>query len=459
MTALKNVQHGRSRSAPAGALFAQLAWFIRLRWAAGAATLLAVLADARWLHFGERGFLIGLIGMVILAYNTALHVILQRLPRRRRTLVVFTWGQLLLDFACLTLLCLWTGAMASPIAPFFVFHMIFASLLLTRRMAYTAAGLAIGMFCGGLLLSHEFPTARRDLLLLLARAVTLILTVYLANHMTSDLRRQQRRLARQNKKIRRISRQLRRQQDALVQHEKMVALGQMAAGVAHEITNPLASMDSVLQLVQRKPERLRPDVVETLREQAQRIERVIKQMKAFAHPVDSQVQTLPLNEIVDRAIAMVQYDKRVKQISIERRLSPDVGTVSIEPQALEQVLINLIINALDAVADVERPHVGVRTERSADGVIRIEIVDNGHGILPQHMRRLFEPFFTTKPVGQGTGLGLSISYSLMQRLGGGISARSTPGRETTFTVTLPPKAGQAPLSQSREARHTTRCSA
>jgi C4-dicarboxylate-specific signal transduction histidine kinase len=317
---------------------------------------------------------------------------------------------------------------------------------------------AIAMYCGGLFLADQLPSTRRQVLLLVARALALVFTVYLANHMTTNLRRQQRRLIRQNKKIRRIGRQLRRHQDALVQHEKMVALGQMAAGVAHEITNPLASMDSVLQLLKRKPERLRPDIIETLREQAQRIERVIKQMKAFAHPVDSQVQTLPLNDIVERAIALVQFDKRVKRVPVEQQLATDVGQVSLLPQALEQVLINLISNALDAVSEVEQPRVIVRTERAPDGACHVEVIDNGHGILPQHMRRLFEPFFTTKPVGKGTGLGLSISYSLMQRIGGGIAARSTPGRGTTFTVALPRQAA-AGHSQSREARLATSCNA
>ena len=426
-----------SRSSPQrrGPLSAQLAWFIRLRWVAGAAIVVAALADARWLHWFDRDPEIAALGAGVLVYNLALSMILSRPLRGRGSLVLFASAQLLLDFVCLTLLTVWTGGLMSPVATFFIFHMVFASLLLPRRMAYAGALAAICMLAGGLWLTDQFPTTRPGQLLLAGRALTLLLTVYLANHMTRDLRRQQRRLMRQNKHIRRMSRQLRRHQEALVQHEKMVALGQMAAGIAHEIANPLASMDSVLQLLQRKPERLRPEAVQTLREQTERIGQIIAQMKAFAHPVDSQRKVLRLNDVVDGAIALVRFDRRLKNVQLVRHFSPDTGSVAVVRQALEQVLGNLVINALDAVADAPDPKVIIRTERR-DGFCYIDVIDNGRGIQPQHMRRLFEPFFTTKPVGQGTGLGLSISYSLMERYGGAITVRSQPGKGATFTIKL-----------------------
>jgi C4-dicarboxylate-specific signal transduction histidine kinase len=230
--------------------------------------------------------------------------------------------------------------------------------------------------------------------------------------------------------------QLRRQQQALIQHEKMVAMGQMAAGVTHEIANPLASMDSVLQLMQRRPEKLRPESVQTLREQVSRIHQIITQMKAFAHPAEMQRQTLALNDVVNASIDMVRFDKRVQAVEVERRFDPEAGVIELLPQALQQVLVNLTINALDPMNDVQHPRLIVRTERR-EGWCVIEVTDNGHGITPEHMDRLFEPFFTTKPVGKGTGLGLSISYSLVQKQGGSISVRSEPGRGTTFTIRLP----------------------
>jgi signal transduction histidine kinase len=135
-------------------------------------------------------------------------------------------------------------------------------------------------------------------------------------------------------------------------------------------------------------------------------------------------------------------------VNVEQKLSPDVGQIELQPQAIQQVVVNLIVNALDAVAEAPEPKITVRTERRADNCL-IEVIDNGHGIKPEHLARLFEPFFTTKPVGQGTGLGLSISYSLVQKQGGHITVKSQPGRGTAFTVRLPATNG-TPGGASRE---------
>jgi C4-dicarboxylate-specific signal transduction histidine kinase len=151
---------------------------------------------------------------------------------------------------------------------------------------------------------------------------------------------------------------------------------------------------------------------------------------------------MPLNDVVEQAIAMVRFDPRLKQTEVRREFDPAAGVVSMAPQAIQQVLINLIINALDAMGATEKPLLVLRTQRR-EGWCAVEVIDNGHGVDPRHMPRLFEPFFTTKPVGKGTGLGLSISYSLMQRQGGSISVRSHSGRGATFTLRLPTDAARS----------------
>ncbi|HVT88694.1 MAG TPA: ATP-binding protein [Tepidisphaeraceae bacterium] len=423
-----------------GLWFSQLDWFIRLRWMAGAIVALCGWADYRWTHwFAPSSLAISALGIGILIYNVALRWSLHstKQPRdRRRFLMAITWAQLLLDMICLTVLVLLTGKLRSPLTPFFVLHMVIASLLLPRRMAYTGALAMIALYGTALWLTNSFPVERADRLLTAGRAATLLIAVHLANHITSSLRRQHRRVVRQNRRIRAMSQQLKQQQDAMIQHQKMVAMGQMAAGVTHEIANPLASMDSLLQLMQRKADSIRPDAVVTLREQIARINQIIQQMKAFAHPAEMQQATADLNEVVEQSLHMLRFDPRLKQTQIDRQYSEDAGSLSFLPQALQQVLVNLIINALDAMAQTSQPRLTICTRRN-EGWCFIDVSDNGCGIEPDHLGRLFEPFFTTKPVGKGTGLGLSISYTLIQKQAGSISVRSQVKAGTTFTIRLP----------------------
>jgi signal transduction histidine kinase len=425
----------------------QLSWFITLRWVAAGATLLGAAVERRISWFGDIGTPLLIVGVVMLAYNAMLAFLLPRIRVRRLLLPLALW-QILMDLVVLTALVVWTGGIHSPLVAFFVFHMVFASLLLSEALALTTAMTACVLIACGLALAHKFPAGRVDALSAIGLFFTFVLTVILTNRITRDLRSHRRRLVRQNRRIGAMTDQLRRQQEALVQHEKMSAMGQMAAGVTHEITNPLASIDSVLQLAQRHPDRVKPQTLQTLREQVQRINQIIRQMKTFAHPAEMAAQTLPLNAVVEQALDMLRFDPRMKNVEIQREYDPATGAIVLWPQAIEQVLVNLITNALDAMAESSARVLGVRTRRR-DGWCVIEISDTGHGIDPQHMPRLFEPFFTTKPVGQGTGLGLSISYSLMQKQGGSISARSKPGRGSTFILRLPAESGEA--SRKREA--------
>ena len=410
-------------------LYRQLRWFVQLRWLAGAVVIAGALID----HYGGRWFdhsawLVS-VGGVILLYNAALWVWTPLATGKRTWLLLLSWAQILLDMACLTLLTMWTGGKESPLLGFFVFHMVFASMLMPRVLAYAGAGAAIVMVALGLRLSGQWPMDRTGMLVLGGWVITLLFTVFLANHITRALRRQRRRL-------RKLTRQMHRQQQAMAQHEKMVALGQMAAGVAHEIANPLASMDSLLQLTQRHPEKMRPEAVTTLREQVQRIHQIIQLMKSFAHPAEMEAQTVVINDVVTQAMEMVRFDPRWAKVHCERVLGADVGTVRVMSQAVQQVLVNLIINALDAMETTPSPRLVIRTTRR-EGWCELEVEDNGPGISPEHRQRLFEPFFTTKPVGKGTGLGLAISYSLVERQGGKISVKTEVGRGTIFTVHLP----------------------
>ncbi|MHC4081645.1 MAG: sensor histidine kinase, partial [Planctomycetota bacterium] len=186
---------------------------------------------------------------------------------------------------------------------------------------------------------------------------------------------------------------------------------------------------------------LGPTTAEALREQINRINELVRRMKDFAHPGETALETVDINDTVEHALEMIRFDQRTRQVKLERRLDPDACRVEIMPHAIQQVIINLVLNALDAVADVPEPRITVAT-RPRDSVCVIEVTDNGRGIAPEDLSRVFEPFFTTKPVGQGTGLGLSISYSLVEHNHGRLEVASQPGQGTTFSVHLPASCGR-----------------
>jgi signal transduction histidine kinase len=430
----------------------ELGWFIRLRWIAAAVVTLSGALDAFYLHRYPHSFYVFLLGQVILFYNLALLAFLKTADNPKRgQLRQLAMAQMVLDLICLSALVGRSSGLHSPILGFFVFHMVFASLLLPRLLAYLNGLVAIVLLMAALALTGQFPTSHPDLLLLIGFMFTMLMTVALTNHITRNLRRQRRRLSKQNQRIRAMARRLRLNQRAMIRPEKVVALGQMAAGVAHEVMNPLANMDSLLQLAQRKPERMNGDVIAKLREQIARINTIIQQMRSLVHPADGQAQRLPLNDVVTQAIDMVRIDARARRIGIQSDLSPDVGLVLIRPQAVQQVLVNLLLNALDALAEIPEPKLTVKTSRQDKWCV-IEVIDNGAGIKPEHLHRVFEPFFTTKPVGKGTGLGLSISYNLIQRQGGMIDVASQPGVGTTLTIHLPAIASESPITPAETTK-------
>lgn len=422
------------------ALFEQICWFVRLRWGAGSIVILAGLIDWYWLEWFTAPLIVW-VGMVILAYNLLLRVATRpssAQPWLRTTLVALVWVQVIADLACLTVLIVGTGGVHSPLMGFAVFHMVIISmLLLQRRMAYAGALLAGTMLVVGLLLTDQLPAGSTDGLLLAGWMVTLLITVYLTSNITRRLRRHRRQVLRQSYRIRSMSKKLRRQQQAMVQQDKLAAMGQMAAGVAHEIANPLACMDSLLQLGQRNPNRLDERTTAKLRDQVARINATVRQLTDFAHPPDEQWRETSIDEVVGWALQMVRFDKRIRNVDlkIHRELPSGSGRIMARPHILEQVLVNLILNALDAMNGRDNPRLDIRVGVTGHRCF-VEIIDNGHGIAEENMAHLFEPFFTTKPAGKGTGLGLAISYGAMRDHGGDIEAGNTESG-AKFRVTIP----------------------
>ncbi|MCY2930690.1 MAG: ATP-binding protein [Planctomycetota bacterium] len=436
------------------ALLAQLRWFARLRWGAGLAVIVGALLEHFWLQwYGGAWSGILAVGAAILAYNLVLNALLRvqsaRTVRLGR-LVALAWAQILLDLACLTGLTLWTGGTHSPLLGFYVFHMVITSLLLPNRMAYISAAAAAAMLAGGLALAGQWPPEPKGPALLVGWALTLLVSVFLTSHIAQNVRRHRGRLLRQNRRIRAMARQLHTQQQALIQHEKMVAMGQMAAGIAHEVANPLAAMDSMLQLMVHKPERAVPENLAKVRDHIRRITEIVRQLTHFAHPAQTRSEPTSIREIVDHALQMVRLDRRAAHVNVSVEYDESIvqAPVSAPAHALHQALVNMCLNALDAMADQDDPHLDIRASRSG-GECLVRVADNGHGIPPEQLPRLFEPFFTTKPPGKGTGLGLAVSDRLIHDHGGRIDVES-PGRGAVFTIHLPlfPEASATPKPPS-----------
>jgi len=262
------------------------------------------------------------------------------------------------------------------------------------------------------------------------------------------------------------NRSLREAQAAAVQNEKLAGLGRLAAGVAHEINNPVAYVANNLAVLRRdmlaamgvldayrqgqaaEGSRLEEEMdlayfrdnlartCDKSLEGLQRVRDIVKNLRDFARLDEADFKEVDLNAALESALEVLRHEIKKKEIRLETRFEP-LPPVLCHPGKINQVFLNLLVNALQACAAAGA--VTVRTRPDQGKEVVIEIVDNGCGIGPEQLPHLFEPFFTTKPVGQGTGLGLSFSFGVVRDHGGTIEVESGLGRGSTFRVRLPPR--------------------
>ncbi|MBI4248843.1 MAG: response regulator, partial [Elusimicrobia bacterium] len=230
-------------------------------------------------------------------------------------------------------------------------------------------------------------------------------------------------------------------QQQLLQAEKLKSLGETLAGVAHELNNPLTGIIGFCELllqaetVKQHPQ-TRQDIEEIFK-QSQRCKRIIQGLSTFARRHKPSKKLIAINAMIEDCLRLEAYHFRTKNIKIHPTLGPDLPDTMADDHQLQQVLLNLFINAYQAIKKHrEHGNLYVRTSHRS-GFIRLEIEDDGPGIPAENLNRIFEPFFTTKDIGQGTGLGLSICYGIIREHGGKIWAESPPGRGALFVVELP----------------------
>ena len=228
--------------------------------------------------------------------------------------------------------------------------------------------------------------------------------------------------------------------------EKLVSIGMLAAGVAHEINNPLGGILNCLYNFRKgglSSER-REEYLLSMEDGLRRVQKIVRQLLDFSQQHDPELSITDLNALVERVLVLTEHAFLAHQIKLNTDLSLDVPAVMVDRHMIEQVLMNLVLNAVQAIKG--GGEVTIRT-RLADGVCAIDVQDTGCGIPPHVLPRIFDPFFTTKGIGEGTGLGLSVSLGIVERHGGRLLVESDVGKGSIFTVCLPLTPERAPVAR------------
>lgn len=227
-----------------------------------------------------------------------------------------------------------------------------------------------------------------------------------------------------------------RMEEQMTQTEKLTSLGLLAAGVAHEVNTPLAVISNYIQMLakQMPEDDPRHAIIEKIIKQTFRASEIANQLLNFSRTGPGELADVDLNRVVEETLSLVAHPLKTSQIQVVKQLTAGIPAVRGSANKLQQVFLNLFLNARDAM-----PSGGMLEIRTGahNGSVEIEIVDTGNGIPLEHIHKIFDPFFTTKTVGRGTGLGLSVSYGIIKEHAGKIDVRSTPGRGTAFHVEFP----------------------
>ena len=271
----------------------------------------------------------------------------------------------------------------------------------------------------------------RDILIVGLGCAAIILATVLSIHMLI------RRLEENDAEMNRLNAEL-------VQSDKLAAMGKMAAGIAHEINNPLAVIGEkagwMKDLLEEEEFHGSPNLkeyaksVEKIEHHVDRARKVTHNLLGFARRMEPHLDDVDVNVVLKETIEFLEHHARINNIEIRKDFQEDLPIIASDQSQLQQVFLNLITNAIDAIGD--NGAIDIET-RKADSHIGIRIRDDGPGIPKEKLSRIFDPFFTTKQPGQGTGLGLSISHSIIEKMGGAITCNSTEKMGTTFEVLLP----------------------
>ncbi len=374
-------------------------------------------------------FLYGLIGAIfLLSFSYSL------LLNRIRRLLLFAYAQIGIDTLAVTLIIFLTGSFSSVFSFLYLLVIIYASILLYRRGSMVMAALSSIQY--GILIDLEYYglirplgegawtvplsdfTGSNILLKIIAMMTACFGVAFLSGLLSEQTRQSKEELKAMEEHVRRV--------------EKMAAIGEMAAGLAHEIKNPLASLRGSIQMLEESI--ADPDdqkLMGIILREADRLGALVSDFLLFARPPAGRREVFNLSHALAETISLFQRDRRFHSIRMESDLTPEVW-VEMDPTHLRQILWNLLLNAAEAIEDHGRITIEVFTERPDHAVLQLS--DTGCGIPPDVLKSIFDPFFTTKA--RGTGLGLSVVHRIIESYDCWINVKSEVNQGTTFILNL-----------------------
>jgi signal transduction histidine kinase len=435
-------------------LHERLGWLIQLRWLAVLGLCLTILIARYGLHLHPA--LAPLLGanVALLVCNAVYGAVWWRwkhAPLRR--LIILGVVQTILDFVILVFVLHYTGGIENPLVVMFVFQCIIASMLFTPMLSYLLAALAFALVSAMVAFEHtriwphwhldgylHLEMADQGLFIggmLASVAVLLFVSVYLTTTIETASRK------RRAEAVKRAL-ELEEAREQIQQADKMAALGEMAASMAHDINNPAGVICSRFDIMEAEglfdnlPARVRQDLM-TLRKHAHYLRRIAENWTSFARKSTGHGERIDLNHEVRHMAAMVAESLQQHDIDLILDLHGAPLWVFGDPVRVHQAVLNLINNARAAMPGGGTLTVRTQSENSAEQtpVALLKISDTGSGIAPDKIEHVFEPFFSGKPEGQGTGLGLAICQKVVKEMDGEIAIHSEIGAGTTFAIRIP----------------------
>lgn len=259
------------------------------------------------------------------------------------------------------------------------------------------------------------------------------------NHMTSNLQTSR-------AELERTVSTLKNTQAQLIQSEKLSAVGQFVAGVAHELNNPLTTVIGFAEFLSSEATDKNRRHLDLIAKSAHRCHKIVQSLLSFARQHAPERKMVGVKGLIEDVLEIMAYDLRTSNIKVQTEFAEGLPSLMVDPHQVQQVFVNILGNARQAIEPFRRDGEIIVRTREAEGFVRIEFQDNGPGIRPENLSRIFDPFFTTKPVGKGTGLGLSLSYGIIQEHGGRITAKSEVGQGALFVIELPVPAKEKPAA-------------